>query len=249
MQAVIDSLLVNYTDVGKGPVVLMLHGWGSSGPLFKPLSSELTKYFRVVIPDLPGLGNSERPKEPWDLARYAEFVGEFLKKAKVKPSVIVAHSNGAAIAIKGLASKEFETDKLVIIGGAGIRPKQTSRKLVLNIVAKTGKAATLVLPKGKRKKIRDAYYKKIGSDYRLLEGMEETFNKVVGEDVLQLSKQISVPTLLIYGENDESTPVTYGHLYHEAFPNSTLEIVGGAGHYVFADKPDKVSALVKDFLK
>lgn len=249
MQVVVDSLITQYAESGKGPDVLFLHGWASSGAVFKNLAAEIGKYHRVVMLDLPGFGASERPQEPWDLEQYAQFVAAFIKKAKINPQTIIAHSNGAAIAIKGVAQGVLSPEKLIILGGAGIRPKKSGRNLVLHIVAKTGKAATFMLPQRRRQKIRSKYYQRIGSDYRLVEGMEETFRRVTAEDVLPLTSSITAPTLLVYGEEDEATPPLYGRLYHEAMPNSQLEVIGKAGHFVFEDQPEKVFGLIKDFLK
>jgi pimeloyl-ACP methyl ester carboxylesterase len=79
--------------------------------------------------------------------------------------------------------------------------------------------------------------------------MEEFFKKVTSEDLLIDSAMLGVPTLLIYGSEDKATPPLYGRLYHESIDDSTLQIVEGAGHYVFVDKPAQTLALIKDFLK
>jgi pimeloyl-ACP methyl ester carboxylesterase len=249
MQVIVDGLMTNYLETGTGKTILALHGWGSDSSTFAELMKEFGESYLFIAVDLPGFGASQKPTAAWGLDDYAKFVQAFLRKLDSEPFAILAHSNGAAIAVKAVASGVLKPEKLILMGAAGIRPKQTSRKLVLKAIAKTGKAATIVLPPTVRKKIRERFYDKIGSDYRRIEGMEATFNKTVNEDVLPLAAQVDIPTLLLYGEADTSTPPLYGELYKEAMPNATLEVIGGAGHYVHIDAKDKTEKAIGEFLK
>src|ERR1700729_4223410 len=114
MQVVVDSLLTQYERQGKGKAVLVLHGWGDNSKGWQAAGAELAKNFDVVIVDLPGFGGTQAPKETWGLDDYAVFAEDFLKKVGIKPFGIVAHSNGGAIAIRGLAHGKLQTDKLVL---------------------------------------------------------------------------------------------------------------------------------------
>ena len=82
----------------------------------------------------------------------------------------------------------------------------------------------------------------------LAENLQETFKNIVSEDLASDSRKIDIPTLLIYGEEDKSTPPKFGMIYHEAIAGSTLELVGSAGHFVQFDQPEVVGKLIKDFI-
>lgn len=249
MTIIVDNKAVGYDCKGKGKqVVVLLHGWGANRRSLDAVAKELSSKYTVISLDVPGFGESERPDEIWGLGEYASWLSACLAKLKVEPYVLVGHSNGGAIAIKAV-SLGLAVEKLVLIGASGIRSRENGKKMFYKTVAKTGKVATAVLPKSVRKRIRGKWYDSIGSELYDTAGMEEFFKKVTSEDLLIDSAMLGVPTLLIYGSEDKATPPLYGRLYHESIDDSTLQIVEGAGHYVFVDKPAQTLALIKDFLK
>ena len=249
MQAVVDSLLTNYSHYGKGEQqVLLIHGWGDSLKTFSELEKNLQKKYQVTSVDLPGFGSTQMPDSVWGLANYAKFVQHFCDKIKLSPQVVIAHSNGAAVAIKALANQNLTPKKVVLIGASGIRNKHKLRKLGLKVIAKTGKAATFWLPRYHKKKLQQKLYGAAGSDMLKVPHMQETFKKTVREDVQKDAVTINVPTLLIYGENDRATPPEYGELYHRLIQHSTLKLVKGAEHFVHQDQTEQVAKLIEEFI-
>jgi pimeloyl-ACP methyl ester carboxylesterase len=79
--------------------------------------------------------------------------------------------------------------------------------------------------------------------------LQETFKRVVSDDVRGGAVSLNLPTLLIYGENDTATPPRYGKLLHDAIKHSKLVILPKTGHFLHLDKPVEVENLVKDFLQ
>lgn len=249
MQVIVDGLLTNYNQQGSGKKdILLLHGWGDSAKTFAAMEKHLQKRYRVTSVDLPGFGSTQIPDSVWGLSNYADFVQRFAEKLTIDPSVVVAHSNGAAVAIKAIASNELKPERLILIGAAGIRNKQKARKLGLKIIAKTGKAATFWLPKRHKKKLQAKLYGAAGSDMLNVPHLQETFKRTVKEDVQKEAASITVPTLLIYGEKDRATPPSYGELYHRLIPHSTFKLVKDAGHFVHQDEPQQVLRLIEEFL-
>jgi pimeloyl-ACP methyl ester carboxylesterase len=249
MQVVVESLLTHYETEGTGKLVVLLHGWGDSAAGLKGLQHALAKKYQVLAVDLPGFGNTEAPKDVWGLDNYAAFVGAFLQKIAVGPVYAIAgHSNGGAIAIRGLANGSLQADKLILLASAGIRGTYKGRVKILRYITKAGKALTMPLPKALKKKIQKKVYKTVGSDMLVAEHLQETFKKVVTDDVRANASQLTQPTLLIYGEKDESTPLWYGETYHELIPVSTLEVLPGASHFVHLDRPADVVRAIEGFL-
>ncbi len=250
MQVVVNSLLTHYERMGKGKVVLLLHGWGDTAAGLRSLQQSLSKHAQVLAVDLPGFGGTEAPKTVWSLDDYSLFVQHFLQKIDApKLAVLIGHSNGGAIAIRGLANGTLQADKLVLLASAGIRGEYKGRIKALRLITKAGKALTMPLPSSVKRKLRSKVYRTVGSDMLVAEHLQETFKKIVTDDVRNDAAQLSQPTLLVYGEQDQATPVAYGELFHQQINGSTLEILPGAGHFVHLDRPQEVTKAIEEFIR
>lgn len=249
MQLVLQSLLVNYYRSGKGSSIVLLHGWGDAAKSLEALQESLSATHDVISLDLPGFGGTESPTQSWDLNDYAHFVGEFCDKLKLKPYAIVGHSNGGAIALRGLANRSLSAKRLVLLASAGIRGEYKGRVKALRLVTKTGKILTSPLPHRITKKLRSKVYAKVGSDMLVAEHLQETFKRIVSDDVRNDAAAISIPTLLMYGSKDEATPVSWGTLLHSRIRGSKMIVVPEAGHFLHHDAPALVAHDIMEFLK
>jgi pimeloyl-ACP methyl ester carboxylesterase len=250
MQVIVDDLLVDYARSGSGQVVLLLHGWGDRVFGLQTLQQALEKQFDVIIPDLPGFGGSQTPAEVWGLDDYAAFLAAFLKKIGVKNVyALIGHSNGGAIAVRGLANKQLAADRLVLLASAGIRGTYKGRVKAVRYITKLGKMLVTPLPSGVKKKLRQKVYKTVGSDMLVAEQLQETFKKIITDDIKADAAKLSLPALLIYGNDDTQTPVSYGETLHGLIKGSKFEIIPGAGHFVHLEKHQEVMQLIKGFLK
>lgn len=245
----VDGLLTQYERSGSGSVVLLLHGWGDRAAGLRSLQQMLADRFSVVVPDLPGFGGTMAPPVVWGLTDYATFVAHFLDKLGIDAVfAIIGHSNGGAIAVRGLGSGILTTRRLVLLSSAGVRSPYNARRKTQRLIVKTGKALTMPLPAGIKKKLRRKVYDTLGSDMLVAEHLQETFKNVVTDDIQSDAARVSVPALLLYGENDRATPVRYGEMLHERMDGSTLEVLPGAGHFLFRDRPEDVRRAVMEFL-
>jgi pimeloyl-ACP methyl ester carboxylesterase len=250
MQIIVDGLAVSYNRSGHGSKnIVLLHGWADSAKTFESLVKQLEDDYSVTTLDLPGFGVSQAPASPWTLDDYAKVVADFLNKLKLDPTAIIGHSNGGAIAIYGLSHQYFESKKLILLASSGIREGNKLRKQALKAFAKPAKLAIKIAPKATQKSIKQKLYGAIGSDYMVAEHMGETFKNIVSADVLDDARSLRLPTLLIYGEEDQSTPVDHGKLLESAIPSSRLEIIETAGHFVHQEQVYKVARLIKEFIK
>ena len=79
--------------------------------------------------------------------------------------------------------------------------------------------------------------------------MRQTMVKVINDNLIDLLSLIKVPTLLIWGENDQDTPLYMGKMMEERISDSGLVILKGAGHYSYIDCYDQFKAVINSFLK
>ncbi len=250
MQLIVDNLAVNYRMQGKGKPVLLIHGWGDSLTTYNDMSSGLAKKYQTVALDLPGFGGSQLPKEVWGLDEYCEFISHFLHKLEIiKPYAIIGHSNGGALAIRGLATGRLSADKLVLLAAAGVRNTHKLKKAATKAVAKTGKAAAFWLPNEQKQRLRLKLYGTIGSDMMVVPLLQETFKKTVSQDVQDDAAKLTLPTLLIFADNDPAIPLDDGKLYHSLIKGSKLAVLKGDDHFIHHDQKEMVERLVGEFLQ
>jgi pimeloyl-ACP methyl ester carboxylesterase len=245
---VVDGRLVNYVDEGKGKVVLILHGWGSSGRVFSEMIKDLAKGYRVVAPDFAGFGGSAEPAAAWDVAGYVRWTKDFLEKLGVKEVfAILGHSFGGRVVLKGVGEGVLSAEKLILVDSAGLKPRVSARRKVVASMSKVGK----VLFRGKvGERIKKSVYDRIGArDYvEASPLMKEVFKKTVSEDLRKYISGIKTKSLVIWGEDDLDTPVADAYELAE-IKGARLVILPEAGHYVFFDKPAEVLREIREFLK
>jgi Predicted hydrolases or acyltransferases (alpha/beta hydrolase superfamily) len=252
MNIVVDGIMTEYVAEGRGKLVLFLHGWGSNTGSFRGLYDELKKKYRVIGLNFPGFGGTGEPDAVWDLDRYIEFTAKFIEKLKLKNVyAIVGHSFGGRVMLKGCATDKIESEKLIFLDTAGIKPKRTAKLKIYKSMAKVGRVVS-VLPMigGYSKLLKKRLYKSAGTtDYvNASDMMREIFKKVIDEDLKKYIAEIKQSSLVVWGADDRETPVSDAYEFKN-IKDSRVHILNGAGHYVFLDKPEKTLELMKNFLK
>ena len=233
---------------GDAPIVI-LHGWGAHIEAVGPILAALDGASDVVALDLPGFGESDPPPAAWDAGDYARFVKEFLDQLGIESAHFVGHSHGGRVAIV-LASEDHDrVERLLLVDAAGIRPKRRWRYRRRVAVAKLGRAVAAVGGAPGRR-LQERMRARVASrDYLdASETMRGTFRAVIAEDLTDRLPRISAPTLLVWGENDDDTPLWMAHRMEELIPDAGLVVLEGAGHYSYADSPGQFGAVARRFL-
>ncbi|HEX8974249.1 MAG TPA: alpha/beta hydrolase [Patescibacteria group bacterium] len=232
---IIDNLKVHFYQsdlLDNEKTLVFLHGWGSQAMHLKGVFSQCENFIAI---DLPGFGKSEVPKNAWTTKDYSDFLEKFLEKNKIKKAIFVGHSFGGSVIIK-YCSAHPEVEKIVLIGSAGIRNKNT--KIFFYKIGARIFNIFFALPvlKDLRLKIRKGFYSAIGSeDYINAGEMAATFQNVINNDLREDMRSVKAKAVLIWGENDKETPVSDARLMNELLENSELFVIPEAGHYVFLD--------------
>ena len=250
MLITINHLKINYHVSGKGRNVVLLHGWGAKISSFEPIHQYLDKSCRVYSIDFPGFGQSDPPPIPWGTAEYTEVVQQLMHALEIDNPILIGHSFGGRVAIR-LALME-PIHKLILVDSAGIKPKRPLKYYLKVYSYKLlKKLADLPFLKSYLKNTVEAIKNKAGSkDYQNASGvMRATLVKVVNEDLTALLPQISVPTLLMWGEHDQATPVSDGKLMEQLIPDAGLVVLKNAGHFSYLDKLDEFLLIISHFLK
>ena len=114
--AVVDGVRLHYLTAGQGSsVVLLLHGYAETSRMWKPLIPLLAKKYRVIAPDLPGIGDSDIPANGLDMKNAATRMHALAKSLGVEKARVVGHDIGLMVAYAYAAQFPAETEKLVVM--------------------------------------------------------------------------------------------------------------------------------------
>jgi pimeloyl-ACP methyl ester carboxylesterase len=252
-----DDQQLSYEKVGEGKALVVLHGWGSSARVMMPACKLLSHIRCCYVVDLPGFGESPEPKRAFSIDDYADLIAAFIEKLDGSVDLFV-HSFGGRITLKLLsrAGISQKIDKVLITGGAGMKPRRSSKFYFRKYLAKSLKAPFLILPGKLRERalnwLRSTdLWKSLGSsDYQQLSGvMRETFVKSVTEHLDSSLSKIDHEVFLLWGRNDDATPLYQAERMEKGLKNAALVVIEDAGHYAFLDKPKQFAAIAEAYFK
>jgi pimeloyl-ACP methyl ester carboxylesterase len=241
-----------YIRHGTGPPVLLLHGWGLRGDLWQRVMDGLEDNFDLIAPDFPGFGATEAPPAPWGVSDYMNWIIALLDELGIQRASVIGHSFGGRVAIKLAALHPERVEKLVLTDAAGIRPRRT---LAYHLRVRVFKATRwLSRPSLAPEPLRAWAAARVASqgsaDYQAASGtVRGSFVRVVNEDLRQYLPRIQAPTLLIWGERDEDTPLSDGQLMEKLIPDAGLVIFPDTGHMAYLYQSARFNVIVKTFLR
>lgn len=252
MECIIDGMKLNYEVDGEGPAVLFFHGWGSNAHAFDQVVSLVKDRFRMIRLDFPGFGDSDTLSESWCVDDYVDITIKFIQELGLDDVALIGHSFGGRVIIK-MNSRElpFSVSKVILIDSAGVIPPKSFKKEARIRIFKAGKKVLSAKPV--EKMFPDALENFRGhfgsADYNSASGpIRETLVRVVNEDLTHLLKNIKAPTLLIWGDQDDATPLRDAEIMEREIPDAGLFVIKGAGHFSFLKDPFVVAEAMKSFI-
>ena len=241
----IGGVDANYRARGESEkTLLLLHGWGVDSRVFDGVMKEFSPSYRVIAPDLPGFGTSGDPTAVWGVDEYAAWVLKFMDALHIERATVLGHSFGGRLAIR-IASDPATAgriEKLILTGSAGLRRKRQLKGRIRGWLFRT---LSRLFPG-----LREKFARKFASrDYLAASPwLRQCLVRVVTADLAPLLPKIPHETLLIWGRDDTETPVNDGYAMKNLIPASRLEVLDGAGHFAFLNRPEEFLRLMKEFL-
>lgn len=211
--------VMNYARFGEGEEVFFLHGWGGGTASFWGVANSLANEYRVTLVDFAGFGKTPEPPYPFTLADYAGEVRALMNALSVTSAHFVCHSFGARVGIRLAASSPELVEKLIIVDGAGMKPRRKPAYYVKRAVHRVLK----LFGKGL----------KGSSDYRVLSPvMKQTFKNVVGTYQDGECARIGAETAIFWGRKDKDTPPYMARRLRRSIRNSGLFWLDG-DHFAY----------------
>lgn len=269
-----NEFTIAYTDEGKGDnTIILIHGLGSYLRAWEKNIGELSKNNRVIAIDLPGYGKSSKEPHTGMMTFYAGIVNELVKELKLNKVVIGGHSMGGQIGMTTYLKYPQIVKGLVLAAPAGFERFTKGQKQWFRDVM-TVDGVRLTTPEGIQNNLASNFYRvPKDADFMVSERMEmrsaddfipycyavvQSVHGMVDNPVIDYLQDIKVPTLILFGENDNLIPNRYlnpGRTVEIAkygasnIPNSKLVMIPKTGHFLMFEKPEVFNKETIDFIK
>ncbi len=265
-----DGTQIYYKDWGKGPAVVLSHGWPLTADAWEDQMFFLASHgYRVIAHDRRGHGRSSQPWQDNDMDTYADDLAELVEKLDLKDAVHVGHSTGGGEVARYIGRHGTKrVAKAVLIGAVppvmvkspsnpGGTPIEVFDQLRANVLADRSQFfKDLALP----------FYGYNRPGAKVSEGVRESFwlqgmmagmpacyfcIKAFSEtDMTEDLKKIDVPTLILHGDDDQIVPIAdAGMLSAKLVKNAKLKIYKGSPHGMCTTEKDKVNGDLLEFIK
>jgi len=253
---IINQLRINYKESGAGDAILFLHGLGSCAQDWLLQMSVFAERFRVVAPDLPGHGESDKPQ---GRIRVADLVGDvigLLDALEVSRAHVVGLSLGGCVAQQLALDFPARVRSLTLVntfarfdmGGPANALPLALRMAVLGLLGLPAQAhfvAARLFPKPEQAPLRQMAAERIAANdpasYRRLLRAIRAF------DVTRRLSEITCPTLVIAGDRDSTAPLRAKRFLAAHIPGARFELVADSGHATPVDQPRIFNELVMRF--
>lgn len=263
-QKVVDvgDRFVSYVDVGRGPAVVLVHGLPTWGYVWHRVIPALEKSRRVLIPDLPGCGFSDK-SDRFDrsISRQAERLAAWMHELGVASADVVGHEAGAAVALRLAALQPTRVQKLCLLGALAYDAAPIDALVQLGRPGADRKFTANSAARVLREALRPGF---VSPDDELIEGLLAPYATEAGKlsliraagaldasqffEVLPKLPELAAETLVMWGASDAFQPLSSGKRLAWELPRAGLSVVEDAGHFAMLDRPGEVSARLQDFL-
>jgi pimeloyl-ACP methyl ester carboxylesterase len=254
------------------PVLMLIHGMAGSSATWREVMPALAQRYTVVAPDLPGHGESDKPRQDYSLGAHANALRDLLVAIGIERATIVGQSLGGGVAMQLAYQHPGHCERLVLVssGGLGQEVSWILRALSVpgvefimpilfpsfvrdagNAIGRSLRSLGLRAPRIEEE--WRGYASLTDSDTR--EAFVRTLRAVVdvggqavsAHDRLYLSSLL--PTLIVWGERDRIIPVAHAHEAHEALPGSQLALFEESGHFPHLEEPARFIETLTEFVE
>ena len=251
----IDGYEVSYYDGGQGDAVVLLHGMADEKNSFVPAISELTENHRIILPDLNGHGENERdPKRDYSIAGHVAFLEAFFAKLGVDEFALGGNSMGGHVSAAYAVKNPEQVRKLILVNAPGLKlddhvvyggfgAKMESREDFAAMMQRV-----VHNPPSLPGPIVDHLVDQTNQNFDFINNLAVAVKQGADFDLKDRISEISVPTLILWGMEDEVVKLNVAEAYNALIPNSELVKIEDAGHSPQLEIPERIGREISQFL-
>jgi 3-oxoadipate enol-lactonase len=232
----VTSTGLAYEQHGDGRTVVLLHGWALTGRLWADTAGRLGRSHRVVVPDLPGLGQSAAMCGPYTTGGHALAISELLDELDHHRVTLVGFAYGAVVAAKAALLSAARVDSLVLVGlpSAGHLPCDRMLASMQRDWPGYARRSAEALRSGEARSTAELAAMFAAARPEVAAQM---WADICGFDTASLLRQLDCPVLGIHGANDRFAPPASARRALDACATAELRLLPDCGHLAMADQP------------
>lgn len=257
----VDDHNIVYLEGGKGPTILLLHGFTADKDNWTRFAFYLTKDYHVVIPDIPGFGESTKlTNAKYNLTSQIDRLHKFIQAIDVKKLHIAGNSMGGWFSGEYAVRYPDEVISLGLFDAAGVRSLQKSEVMKL---AEKGENPLLLKDENDLPRLMGLIFvnpPKLPYPFRKMfirkALANRSFNeKIAGEfyaDLFSLEEElpkIKAPALILWGDKDKIIDVSSVPVFERGLKNHQTMIINNCGHAPMIEKPEETATGYLSFIK
>jgi pimeloyl-ACP methyl ester carboxylesterase len=255
----VAGLRLAYRRTGRGPPLVLLHGWLFDSRVWRRQLDALSDEFTVVAWDSPGAGESSDPPESFRLAEFADCLAGFLETLDLERPHILGWSFGGALALELCRRRPKLARTVVLTGGyagwAGSLPAEVVRLRLERCLRESELPPGQFAPAFVREMLTPAAPEAMRAELESIVcdfhpvGYRAMGRSLAEADLREWLPRMHVPTLLLYGGADRRSPPTVGEAIGAAVPRSELVVLPAVRHACHIEAADRFNHEVRRFLR
>ena len=246
-----DTTVVHYLEAGQGPVLVLVHGLGSSSEIWRETIIRLARDYRVIAPDLPGYGKSDRPRADYSVRYHAASLTQFLDVLGIEKAALAGNSLGGWLAVLAALDRPENITHLILVDSAGLLTDRLPQ-VTLNPSTAQEERALLDALFGNKAHITDELVAEVLKYRRSVSATVLATLASFRSNPPFLDarlKDIKVPTLVVWGGQDMLTPLELSERFVKGIPGARRIVIEGAGHTPQVEAPKEFARAVKGFVR
>jgi len=255
----------HYIERGAGPPVILIHGFFYDTYMWHNNIDALAAHFKVYAFDLWGFGYSTREPVDYGYSLYSDQLLEFMDALSIQKASLIGQSMGGGTIVKFASSNRERIDRAILVDPAGMPNPQPLMARIANfpLVGEVmyGLQSNFMRRLALRRNfihdpayITESYFDNV-TRFHKIRGTSEAMLTILRKrffdtllDEIQAFPASDVPTLIVWGREDQSIPVERGEAMHATMKGSRFQIISDAGHCPHDEQSELFNQLALAFL-
>jgi pimeloyl-ACP methyl ester carboxylesterase len=248
---------IGYRSAGNGPALVLLHGFLCDSRVWRPELETLSNSFKVVAWDAPGAGESNDPSGPFTIEDWAVALAAFLDGIGIERAHVLGLSWGGLLAQEFYRLHPQRCLTLILAdtyaGWKGSLGQQVAQQRLARCLRESSLPADEFVARWVPHEFFAAATPELAEEMASVVsqfhplGFRLMAEALAENDTNDLLAMIHVPTLLLWGEHDQRSPISVAEHFRSTIPGAELAVIPGAGHVSNMEQPDAFDAHVRRF--